>query len=93
MIKKFDEPDSITPKIYAQAKACLQHLGGTIDKMPPSQKKYFQDMHEFCDLYDFGKVRHWWEFFNTSDDLVRKYDSQGNKEVGRTVVEGSPSQR
>ena len=69
MIRKFEEPkDRTTENIYKQAKYSLMMVKGRIQDLKPEVRKYFQDMQVFVDMYEFGSIKHWYEFFKRKEE-------------------------
>ena len=64
MINKFEEPqDETTQKMVKRFKSALWMMKDTRDKLQGPQKKYYDDLQAFVDMYDFGSIKHWYEFF------------------------------
>lgn len=69
-----DTMDDTTKTIYKNLKNNLYYVFGRIDKLPPIQKKYFEDVEEFCDGVEAGIIKHHWDFFKTPREFTKEGD-------------------
>lgn len=62
--KEYKPVDSTTESIYKSKKFIYSLVSGSLERLNPSQKKYFEDIKLFIEGYESGMIRDWKKFFN-----------------------------